>query len=249
MAWNKGRLAYTPLGPYVAKLYEEGMSYGKIAKEVGIYKGCVQNLCRVIGIPARENHTTNTSDVWEQHLADYIRGSGVTVVERPLRLTKKSRVVTRCKHGSSERPCGILKDLQHCCRIGSKVGGNNPAYGLPSWNSGTVGISTGHGFGGNPSEEERKVPGTLYFIRYLDESGIHFKIGITKRSLQERLGDKLVSILHLHQATLGECFDLEQSLLKWAKDNGHRYSSPTTTELIRPEAYNEILSQLRGKIN
>jgi hypothetical protein len=103
------------------------------------------------------------------------------------------------------------------------------------------------GYGYGPPEEERKLPGTLYFIRYLDESGTHFKIGITKRSLQERLGDKLVSILHLHHATLGECFDLEQTILKWAKENGYRYSSPTTTELIRPEAYSEVLEKLKGK--
>lgn len=98
-----------------------------------------------------------------------------------------------------------------------------------------------------PTPEQRLLPGTLYLVRYLDSSGIHFKIGITKRSLQERLGDKLVSILHLHQATLGECFDLEQAILKWAKDSGYRYSSPTTTELIRPEAYSEVLEKLKGK--
>ena len=33
-AWNEGRLAYTPLGPYVAKRYESGESYGVIAQEV-----------------------------------------------------------------------------------------------------------------------------------------------------------------------------------------------------------------------
>jgi hypothetical protein len=121
---------------------------------------------------------------------------------------------------------------------------NNPAYGAPSWNSGTVGISTGHGFGGKPSEGERKAPGILYLVRYLDESGTHFKLGITKRSLHERLGDSLISIIHLHTATLGECFDLEQSLLKWAKDNGHRYSSPTTTELIHPYGLPYLLDRL-----
>ena len=98
-----------------------------------------------------------------------------------------------------------------------------------------------------PTPDQRLLPGTLYFVRYLDESGTHFKLGITRRTIQERLGDKLVSILHLHQATLGECFDLEQSLLKWAKENNYRYSSPITTELIRPEAYSEVLDRLRGK--
>lgn len=33
MSWNKGRLAYTPLGPYVASRYLEGLSYGVIAKK------------------------------------------------------------------------------------------------------------------------------------------------------------------------------------------------------------------------
>jgi hypothetical protein len=104
------------------------------------------------------------------------------------------------------------------------------------------------GYGYGPSEEERRVPGTLYFIRYLDESGVHFKIGITKLTLAERFRrGQLVSILHTLHATLGECFDLEQAILKWAKENNCRYSSPTTTELIRPEAYGEVLSRLKGK--
>ena len=92
--------------------------------------------------------------------------------------------------------------------------------------------------------EERNIPGVLYLIRYLDESGTHFKIGITKKTLQQRFGPKLISIIHLHHATLGECFDLEQSLLKWAKDNGHRYSSPTTTELIHPDGLPYLLKRL-----
>lgn len=95
-----------------------------------------------------------------------------------------------------------------------------------------------------PTPEQRLIPGTLYLVRYLDVSGTHFKLGITRRTLQERLGERLVSIIHLHTATLGECFDLEQSLLKWAKDNGHRYSSPTTTELIHPDGLPYLLGRL-----
>jgi hypothetical protein len=103
------------------------------------------------------------------------------------------------------------------------------------------------GYGYGPSGEERKVPGTLYLIRYLDESGTHFKIGITKLTLAQRFRKgQLISILALHHATLGECFDLEQSLLKWAKSEGYRYSSPTTTELLRPEACATVLSRLRS---
>ena len=94
------------------------------------------------------------------------------------------------------------------------------------------------------TSEERNIPGVLYLIRYLDESGTHFKIGITKKTLQQRFGPKLISIIHLHHATLGECFDLEQSLLKWAKANGHRYTSPTTTELIHPDGLPYLLDRL-----
>ena len=94
-------------------------------------------------------------------------------------------------------------------------------------------------------EEERLLPGVLYFIRYLDESGTHFKIGITKRPLSERFNKgQLISIIYIRHATLGECFDLEQSVLKWARASGYRYSSPSTTELIRPEAYSEVLQLL-----
>ena len=244
MAWNKGRLAYTPLGPYVAERYKSGASYGVIAQEVGIHKGCVQRLCQVIGVPPRENHTTNIACAWEQRLSEYVRKTGVSVVNRPDRLTKSSRITTRCIHGLSERPCSILTGLQSCCRTGSKLAENNPAYGEPAWNAGTVGISTGHGFGGKPSEEDRKGPGTLYLVRYLDDSGTHFKLGITRRTLRERLGDKLIAIIHLHTSTLGECFDLEQELLRWAKENGHRYSSPTTTELIHPDGIPYLLNRL-----
>lgn len=100
------------------------------------------------------------------------------------------------------------------------------------------------GWGYGPSDTEREMPGILYLVRYLDESGTHFKIGITKRTPKERLGDSLISIIHLYHATLGECFDLEQSILKWAKSEGYRYSSPTTTELIRPSSLPYLLSRL-----
>ena len=93
-------------------------------------------------------------------------------------------------------------------------------------------------------EEERLLSGTLYLIRYLDESGTHFKLGITRRTLRERLGDKLIAIIHLHHATLGECFDLEQELLRWAKDNGHRYRTDSTTELIHPGGIPYLLNRL-----
>jgi len=95
-----------------------------------------------------------------------------------------------------------------------------------------------------PTPKQRLLPGTLYLVRYLDDSGTHFKIGITRLTLSKRFRKgQLISIIHLHRATLGECFDLEQSLLTWARENGHRYSSLTTTELIHPAAVPYILEQ------
>jgi hypothetical protein len=93
-----------------------------------------------------------------------------------------------------------------------------------------------------PAIEQRLLPGTLYLIRYLDESGTHFKLGITKRKLSERFSaERLVSIIHTWNFPLGRCFDLEQATLRYATDRGYRYSSPTTTELIRPEGITSIL--------
>ena len=95
-----------------------------------------------------------------------------------------------------------------------------------------------------PTPEQRLLPGTLYLVRYLDESGTHFKLGITRRTLNQRLGECLVSIIHLHKATLGECFDLEQDCLRYCKQQGWRYPSPTTTELIHPDGLPYLLGRL-----
>jgi hypothetical protein len=122
------------------------------------------------------------------------------------------------------------------------------AIGRPAWNKGIKGSVPGgynHTARRIPTPEERVLPGVLYLIRYLDDSGTHFKLGITRRRLTQRFTSiNLISIIHLHHATLGECFDLEQSLLAWARANGHRYSSPTTTELIHPAGVSHILDCL-----
>jgi hypothetical protein len=100
------------------------------------------------------------------------------------------------------------------------------------------------GWGWSPTEEERLLPGTLYLVRYLDESGTHFKLGITKLTLAERFRKgQLISIIHLHTAILGECFDLEQDCLRHCKQQGWRYSSPTTTELIHPDGLPYLLDR------
>lgn len=100
------------------------------------------------------------------------------------------------------------------------------------------------GYGQKPTPEQRLLPGTLYLIRYLDEDGTHFKIGITRRTLSERFKPgQLISIIRLHTATLGECFDLEQDCLRHCKQQGWRYPSPTTTELIHPDGLPYLLGR------
>lgn len=106
------------------------------------------------------------------------------------------------------------------------------------------------GYGQKPTPEQRLLPGTLYLIRYLDEDGTHFKIGITRRTLSERFKPgQLISIIHLHTATLGECFDLEQDCLRHCKQQGWRYSSPTTTELIHPDGLPYLLDRLTALVS
>jgi hypothetical protein len=125
------------------------------------------------------------------------------------------------------------------------LGINNPANGVPAWNRGILGSTVGNleaSFW--PTPEQRLLPGILYLVRYLDESGTHFKLGITKKTLQQRLGPRLISIIHLHYATLGECFDLEQDCFRHCKQQGWRYASPTTTELIHPDGLPYLLSRL-----
>lgn len=101
------------------------------------------------------------------------------------------------------------------------------------------------GWGRKPSESERLLPGILYLIRYLDKSGTHFKLGVTKLTLAERFNKKqLISIIYLYHATYGECYDLEQDFFRYCKQQGWRYASPTTTELIHPGGLPYLLDRL-----
>ena len=93
-----------------------------------------------------------------------------------------------------------------------------------------------------PTPEQRLLPGTLYLVNYRDEGGDHIKVGITKRTVEERLKSRLVSVIATCEATLGECFDLEQKILKDLDE--FRYSSQTTTELFTTEALPLILNYL-----
>lgn len=99
-----------------------------------------------------------------------------------------------------------------------------------------------------PNEEQKTLPCFLYLVRYIDDDGTHFKLGITVRNLQERLKKHLISIVEVYKSTLGECFDIEQEQLRYAKQNGWRCSSHSTTELIRLEGIPHLL-EVFSKVN
>ena len=79
---------------------------------------------------------------------------------------------------------------KHCCKVASKLAENNPAHGKPTWNAGTTGVSTGHGYGGKPRGEDRDKPGILYFVEYTDQDGDHLKVGITSQNNPETSGKR-----------------------------------------------------------
>lgn len=164
---------------------------------------------------------------------------------------KRNKVLIKCAHG--ERwvfPNGQINKT-HCCRVSSKAGKNNPFFGKPTWNTGTKGISTGHGYGQKPRGREAEKIGHLYLVGYDDKTSgtVHFKIGITKHTIKKRLKTKLSWIIKDWELPLGKCFDLEQAALSYASRHGHRYSSPTTTELIRPEGVVPILEFIEQSID
>jgi hypothetical protein len=161
---------------------------------------------------------------------------------------KRSKVLIRCKHGEKwVFPQGQL-NKSSCCKVSSKSGDKNPFFGKPTWNAGTKGVSTGRGFGFKPRGRKTYLPGKLYLVEYTEEGKTHFKLGITGNSTQKRLKTKLQKIIKEWELPLGKCFDLEQAALRYASQHGHRYSSSTTTELIRPEGILPILEFIESNI-
>ena len=154
--------------------------------------------------------------------------------------TKRNKVLIRCEHKEQwVFPHGQLFKTS-CCGVASKLGINNPNFGTPTWNTGSTGISTGCGFGGKPRGEQRDLPGILYLVEYIDQSGTHLKVGITSKSIRERLKGKLKKVILSIELPLGECWDREQEFL--SNFSEHRYSTESTTELVH-------MDQLQNAIN
>jgi hypothetical protein len=97
------------------------------------------------------------------------------------------------------------------------------------------------GWGWKPNGENKNLPCSLYFIKYKDNGGIHYKIGVTIQTIKERFRHHLIEIIDEYNSTFEKCYELEQQQLKYAKENGWRYSSESSTELIKPEGVPHIL--------
>jgi len=181
---------------------------------------------------------------WNTDLALKGKEVGFEVVRWDGEPTKRNKVLIRCQHKEQwVYPHGQLNKT-HCCRTSSKQGQHNPAYGKPQWNSGTVGISTGCGYGGIPKGENREKPGILYLVEYTDQDGDHIKIGITSTSIKQRLKGKLKNILFSLELPLGECWDREQDFLSYFSE--FRYSSCSSTELISSNKLHEAIAYLKN---
>lgn len=180
---------------------------------------------------------------WDKDLREEGLRLGFEVLEWDGYPAKRHKVKIRCAHKEQwVYPNGQF-GKKHCCKVASKLAENNPTYGKPTWNAGTVGISTGCGYGGKPRGEDRDKPGILYFVEYTDQDGDHLKVGITSTTIQKRLKGKLKRVIHSLEMPLGECWNLEQKILKDLDE--FRYSSQTTTELFTPNALPLILNYLK----
>jgi hypothetical protein len=221
-----------------------------------------------------QKYTEDEKKIWEEM---YISGLSSHEISRQLNISKATiyKHLQKCgiTRNWSEWQKGKepwnkgLKGMQVAWNKGingvyqsSKKGKPNPSARVPCSPERAKNISNSwkkkleegwDGFGGYgrlPTREQRKLPSSLYLVRYIDDEGTHFKLGITVRNLQERLKKHLVSIVDVYESTLGECFDIEQEQLKYAKENGWRYSSHSTTELIKPEGVPyllEVFSKLK----
>ena len=98
------------------------------------------------------------------------------------------------------------------------------------------------GWGWKPNEDTKNLPCSLYIVKYKDDEGIHYKLGVTTQTIEERFRTHLVEIIDEYQSTFEECYSIEQEQLKYAKENGWRYSSHSTTELIKPEGIPHLLT-------
>lgn len=151
----------------------------------------------------------------------------------PNHLTAHSRIRFSCPHGIvTDTTVLRFVERTYCCKSQASKAHDKKLKQKAAMESPGIKIR----------EEHKNLPGCLYFIRYQDSEGLHFKLGITRKPFSVRFRkNELFSIIRVYNASLQECFDIEQQQLKYAKEKGWRYSSHSTTELIKPEGVSHIM--------
>lgn len=156
---------------------------------------------------------------------------------------------TGCWGCKKERIRSVQTGSKRSSDVGRRI--SLKAKGRPAWNKGIKGSVPGGGSreaSWRPTREQRILPGTLYLIRYIDPDGTHYKIGITRKGIHGRFSpDQIETVVRLWELPLGKCFDIEQATLRWAKAQGWRYRSSTTTELLREESIPLILNYIENQ--
>ena len=202
------------------EMYKSGLSSHEISRQLNISKSTIYKHLKECGI-------TRTWSEWQKGKEPWNKGiKGAQVAWNKGMKGVYSSPTKGKPNPSARKPCSLERAKKISDSWKRKLDEGWDGFG---------------GYGRLPSEDQRKIPCNLYFVRYLDEDGVHFKLGITVRTIQERLKNHLVSVLEIYTSTLGECFDIEQQQLKYAKEKGWRYSSHSTTELIKPEGVSHIM--------
>jgi hypothetical protein len=178
---------------------------------------------------------------WDKDLKELGDQLGFVVLRWDGYPAKRNKVLIKCPHKEHwVYPQGQLNKTS-CCKVASKLRDKNPFYGKPTWNAGTVGVSKGHGIGGQMDRSSPTRPDNLYFAIVADTNGkLHYKIGRSFYEPHKRLQRSLVTILGQWQGPHWLVWLTEQTLLK--KCSGSRSRPiPTLASAGGTECFGEDL--------
>ena len=150
---------------------------------------------------------------------------GLELIHLPEKLVRRSTdVVVSCpctgKRNMSIRNFIVTFEKggeAFCCKRKSKVGKNNPSFGKPTWNAGTVGVSKSYGFFGF-KEEWADREDYLYFIETIYGT---YKIGRSFHGIKYRFTET-VKELGEWKASHKEVFDCERYILDTYKHHQNK---------------------------
>lgn len=150
---------------------------------------------------------------------------GLELIYLPEKLVRRSKdVIVKC-------PCMGQRNMSirnfivtqqkggeaFCCKRKAKLGVNNPAFGKPTWNAGTVGVSKSYGFFGF-KEEWSDREDYLYFIETTYGT---YKIGRSFHGIKYRFTETIKE-LGEWKGTHKQVFDCERYILNQYKSYQHK---------------------------